>query len=41
MPGKGGTNAMEIDHYVLEARSMDVVNERGKVIEPRQKVTIG
>ena len=38
---EGGTNVMEIDHFVLEARSMDVVNERGKVIELRQKVTIG
>lgn len=25
---EGGTNVMEIDHFVLEARSMDVVNER-------------
>ena len=47
MPGKGTgacTNIMEIDHFILEARSIDVVNERGepeKVIELRQKVTIG
>ena len=24
---EGGTNVMEIDHFVLEARSMGVVNE--------------
>ena len=40
------TNIMEIDHFILEARSIDVVNERGdpgreEVIEFRQKLTIG